>query len=112
MVSDVPGKRRAEATARSIEGVVDVDNVLDTDTAITARVTAAVADDPYTELSEIDMGSDRGIVTLTGQVDSASIREKAEEIAAGQQGVVEVINDLAVEPDEDTPSLKPPRWAW
>ncbi len=52
------------------------------------------------------MGSDRGIVTLTGQVDSASIRERAEEVADQQRGVVEVINDLAVEPDEDTPSLK------
>lgn len=106
VVPDIAGKRRAEAAARSIEGVVDVENVLDTDTAIVARVTAALADDPRTELSEIDVGSDRGIVTLTGQVDSAAIREKAEEIAARQKGVVEVINDLAVESDEDSPSLK------
>ena len=80
--------------------------MLDTDTAIVARVTAALADVHRTELSEIDVGSDRGIVKLTGQVDSASIREKAEEIAVRQRGVVEVINDLMVELDEDTPSLK------
>lgn len=110
VVSDVTGKRRAEATARSIKGVVDVDNVLDTDTAITARVTAALADDPQTELSDIDVGSDRGIVTLTGQVDNTSIRERAEEVAEQQRGVVEVVNDLAVEPDEDTPSLKTRSW--
>jgi uncharacterized protein YrrD len=105
-VPNVAGKRRAETTARSIEGVVDVENTLDTDTAIVARVTAALADDSRTELADVDVTSERGVVTLTGQVDSAEIREAAEETAENQSGVIEVINDLAIEPDEDTEVLE------
>jgi uncharacterized protein YrrD len=105
-VADIAGKRRAEATARSIEGILDVENTLDTDTAIVARVTAALADDSRTELADIDVTSDRGVVTLTGQVDSAEIRDEAEEIAENQVGVMEVVNDLAIESDEDTAALE------
>jgi uncharacterized protein YrrD len=105
-VPSIAGKRRAEATARSTGGVVDVENTLDTDTAIVARVTAALADDPRTQLADISVASDRGVVTLTGQVDSAEIREAAGEIAEQQVGVIEVVNDLAVESDEDTEALE------
>jgi osmotically-inducible protein OsmY/uncharacterized protein YrrD len=104
-VPTIASKRRAEAAARSIDGVVDVENTLSTDTAIASRVTIALADDSRTELADIDVASDRGIITLVGQVDSAEIREAAEEVAESQSGVVEVINDLEVGPDEDTEAL-------
>jgi uncharacterized protein YrrD len=106
----IAGKRRAEAAARSIKGVVDVENKLDTDTAIEARVLAALADDPRTELADISAACDRGIVTLTGQVDNAEIREAAEEVAERQTSVVEVINDLAIGSDEDSELLDAWRW--
>ncbi len=106
VVPDIASKRRAEATARSVEGVVDVENALDTDTAITARIRAALADDPRTELANVNVGSDRGIVTLTGQVDDEKVREAAEEIAEAQTGVVEVVNDLEIEEDRFTALLK------
>jgi uncharacterized protein YrrD len=106
VVPDVASKRRAEATARSVEGIVDVENALDTDTAITARTRAALADDPRTELADVNVASDRGIVTLTGRVDDKAVRKTAEEIAEAQRGVVEVINDLEIEEDEFTPWLK------
>jgi len=105
VVPTIADKRQAEATTRSIEGVVGVENDLDADAAITARVVAALADDPRTEISEIDVASDRGLVTLIGQVDSQRIRQAAEKIAEQQQGVFKVINELEVEPDEITPSL-------
>jgi len=105
-VADVQGKRRAEATARSVEGVIDLANRLNTDSAIAAHVTAALTDDPMTSVAVIDVISEQGVVTLKGQVDSVEIRDAAEEIAEKQPGVVSVINALEVEPDEDTPNLR------
>jgi osmotically-inducible protein OsmY len=104
-VGDVAAKRRAEATARNVEGVVDVENVLHTDTAVAARVEAALADDPRTSLAVIDVTSQHGVVTLRGSVDSPEISEAAEEIAEAQSGVVEVVNALEVDPDEDASVL-------
>lgn len=106
-VADVESKRSAEATARSVEGVVDVENELYADSAIRARVTAALADDPTTEMAVIDVVSEQGLVTLKGQVDSVEIREAAEQIAEKQPGVVSVINELQVKPDRDTLNLRP-----
>lgn len=106
VVPDVATKRHAEATARSVEGVIDVENALAADTAVAAQVTAALATDPRTELAVIEVINKQGIVTLKGQVDSPEVREAAEEIAAQQPGVISVINALEVKPDEDTESLK------
>jgi len=107
LVSDAAVKRHTEATARSVAGVIDVENMLDTDAAITARVTAALLDDARTSTSVIETISQRGIVTLEGQVDSLEIREAAEEIATGQTGVISVVNGLEVQPDADTEALMP-----
>jgi len=106
VVPDIGEKRQAEAAARRVEGVVSVENKLDTDTAIVARVTAALAEDPETELADIDVASERGIVTLVGKVDRGEVRRQAEKIVSQQRGVKEVINELVVEPDEHTPHLK------
>jgi osmotically-inducible protein OsmY len=102
---DVSSKRRAEATARSIPGVVAVVNALDTSLALAARVTAALCDDPRTHLAIIDVTAERGIVTLSGEVDSAGVKEAAEEVASQQAGVISVVNALDVSPDEFTPEL-------
>jgi osmotically-inducible protein OsmY len=105
-VPDVRTKRRVEAVARSIEGVVDVRNELDTQMAVTARVQYALFADPRTELSAIDViNQPSGVVTLKGVVDSVEVQEAAEEIAGETPGVLSVINELSVEPDEDTPFL-------
>jgi uncharacterized protein YrrD len=106
-VTDVESKRRVEATARSVKGMIDVENELHTDNTVTAHVTAALADDPMTDMAVIDVISEQGLVTLKGQVDSVEIRQAAEEIAKKQPGVVSVVNALEVEPDEDTPTLAP-----
>jgi osmotically-inducible protein OsmY len=105
-VPDVRTKRRVEAVARAIEGVVDVQNKLDTEMAMTARVQHALLSDPRTELSAIDVINHHGgLITLKGVVDSVEVSQAAQEIAAAQQGVVSVVNELEVKPDEDTPFL-------
>jgi osmotically-inducible protein OsmY len=101
-VPSVADKRRAEAIARSIEGVVDVENELDTDLAVQTRVMNALLNDPRTNVAVIEVVNESGVVTLKGQVDSADVRKAAEEIASSQPGVLSVVNALEVKPDDDT----------
>jgi len=105
-VPDIRTKRRVEAVARSIAGVIDVQNELDTQVAVTARVRHALFSDPRTELSAIDViNQPVGVITLKGIVDSVKVREAAEEVVSETPGVLSVINELSVAPDEDTPFL-------
>ena len=82
----------------------------DTDAQIWERVTAALEKDDRTTDAAIDVVSEQGLVTLTGRVDSHQVRQAAEEIAAGQAGVLDVINDLAIASKEDEGVLDTP-WA-
>jgi len=61
------------------------------------RVTNALLEDPRTKETVFEVVNDRGIVTLTGTVDSDETRQAAEEIARQQTGVVSVVNELKVE---------------
>jgi osmotically-inducible protein OsmY len=101
-VPSVAAKRHAEAIARAVEGVIDVENLLDTDIAVQTRVLYALLSDPRTSISVIEIVNERGVVTLKGKVDSAKVREAAEEIAAEQPGVLSVVNALEVKPDDYT----------
>lgn len=106
-VKDVDARRTAEMVARRVEGVIDVENQLTTDTGVVARVTAALLEDPRTRLYPIDVASDHGIVTLSGTVPSEEVKKAAEEIARRQKGVVQVINALQVREEEEEPLLPP-----
>lgn len=57
----------------------------------------ALLEDPRTTEAILDVANNRGVVTLTGTVDSEEIRQAAEEIARQQQGVLTVVNELKVE---------------
>ena len=103
VVPDVGIKRRVEAAARSIEGVLDVENVLNTDTGIRARVISALDLDPQTEVAVIHVESKLGVITLSGQVDEENILRYAEQIASQQTGVLKVENQLEIGPDRDAP---------
>lgn len=99
-VPSVAAKRHAEAVARAVEGVIDVENLLDTDIAIRTRVLNELLTDARTNVAVIEVINEQGIVTLRGEVDSAEVRAVAEEIAASQPGVLSVVNALEVKPDE------------
>ena len=105
-VPNVKIKRHAEAIACSVESVLDVENMLDSYAAIVARVTAALASDPRTDVAVIGVVNEQGLVTLKGQVDSPEVEEAAEQIAAQQPGVISVVNALEVKPDDVTELLK------
>lgn len=100
-VASVAAKAEADAIARGVPGIVDVHNALTPDTALTARITAALADDPVTALAPIEVISLLGVVTLQGRVPTPAIRERAEQIARSIPGVRTVINALELrQPDE------------
>lgn len=53
-------------------------------------------DDPDLQLHRFDVSVTDGKVTLTGQLRSAELRQRAEALAAGIRGVREVVNHIVV----------------
>lgn len=68
------------------------------DTEITARVKAAVFAEPGLKTLQISVDTVKGVVTLTGTVDSQANSDKARTLAAAVPDVKEVSNKLVVAP--------------
>ena len=66
------------------------------DAAITAKVKTALAKDKDTSAMAVNVDTDKGYVTLKGEVKSASERDKAAQLARNVEGVRGVNNNLAV----------------
>lgn len=79
----------APATRQSAGDYID-------DSMVTAKVKAALLDDPMLSASRIEVTTDQGIVKLTGAVDSEQSINRARELAASQDGVKSVQTDLSV----------------
>ena len=68
------------------------------DAAITTRVKAKLASDvSLSSVTNVNVNTTNGVVTLAGQVENEDIRRRAEQIAGGVEGVVSVTNNLQVE---------------
>ncbi len=111
-------KVQAEKAAMSVDGVEGVMNKLEIastsgmgegsaikqyigDAAVTTKVKASLAADMITEATEISVETDRGVVKLTGQVDSYEEKLQASKVAYGIDGVKKVENELTLAPDAD-----------
>jgi len=66
------------------------------DTAITTKVKAAIFGDSALKVLQINVETFKGVVQLSGFVNSHESAKKAGEVARGVKGVVEVKNDLVV----------------
>lgn len=99
-VDSYHAKLKAEEAAKSVKGVLAVVNninvkpIVRTDSQIREDVISALLADPVTESFEVDVNVDDGIVTLTGEVDSYTEKNVAEEVAERVKGVVDVENAL------------------
>ena len=95
--------------ARSVTGVKEVRNDLVVsskphattgqdidDSALTASVKAKLMDDSTTKAHEINVGTQKGVVQLTGFVDSTASKARAGELAGSVDGVATVRNDLEI----------------
>ncbi len=68
------------------------------DAALTAKVKAALIADAGLSTATINVDSLKGVVTLSGTVDSEALKTKAGEIAKGVKDVKSVTNNLTVKP--------------
>jgi hyperosmotically inducible periplasmic protein len=105
-VDSPEAKAAAEEVAKGIEGVQSVKNdlqvvapaarkMVDTkDSDIDKAVKARLAKD--TQVKKVDVRTDAGVVTLTGEVPSIVASAKASEMARGVAGVKSVKNELTV----------------
>lgn len=66
------------------------------DTVITSKVKAAIFDEPTLKTMQINVETFKGVVQLSGFVDSAQSVSKAGEVAARVKGVISVKNDLSI----------------
>lgn len=66
------------------------------DTAITAKVKAAILAEPGLKSLQIDVDTRDATVTLSGSVDSDMMRHRARQIAMSTEGVRNVVDNLNV----------------
>ena len=66
------------------------------DSVITTKVKAAIFNEPSLKVFQINVKTYKGVVQLSGFVDSSENARKAGEIALGVTGVKELKNDLTV----------------
>jgi hyperosmotically inducible protein len=66
------------------------------DTTITTTVKAKLAAEKGSTLTRVQVDTNRGVVQLTGVVDSSADRSLAERVTRGVGGVKNVVNNLQV----------------
>lgn len=66
------------------------------DSAITAKVKAAIFDEDSLKSRQINVETFKGVVQLSGFVDSSKNSRKAEQLAEDVDGVKSVINNIVV----------------
>jgi osmotically-inducible protein OsmY len=79
------GTRTSESTGEYMDNSV-----------ITAKVKAAILEDPILKVFQINVESFKGEVQLSGFVDSAEASARAVQIARGVKGVTSVKNSMVV----------------
>ncbi|HEX9772941.1 MAG TPA: BON domain-containing protein [Steroidobacteraceae bacterium] len=107
-VDNAQQKDQATKVASSVTGVKEVRNDLRVSTpqatagqviddgTVTASVKAKLIDDSTTKAYQINVETQKGVVQLTGFVDSTASKTRAGELARSVDGVAEVRNDLEI----------------
>jgi len=90
-IGDTVDKAEKKMTEQSAKAGQAID-----DTEITARVKAAVFAEPGLKTLQISVDTVKGVVTLTGTVDSQTNSDKARTLAAAVADVRDVSNKLVV----------------
>jgi len=79
----------------------------ESDTAITAKVkTKITTDRSITSASNIDVSTQKKVVTLSGTAENGVAKERAVALARGTEGVVDVVDNLSLAPE--TAQASPP----
>jgi osmotically-inducible protein OsmY len=67
------------------------------DAKITASVKTKLAAEKMATLTKVDVDTNKGTVYLTGNVENASVKARATEIARNVSGVRDVVNNLMIQ---------------
>jgi hyperosmotically inducible protein len=79
-----------------------------TDTGVTTKVKAKLAAANDVPASKIEVSTHNGVVTLTGNVDSAETKERALQLARETKGVTDVVDMISVQTAEGTGNAPEP----
>ncbi|MGE0087615.1 MAG: BON domain-containing protein [Desulfococcaceae bacterium] len=79
------GTQKRESTGEYVDNSV-----------LTSKVKAEIFNDPMLKVFQIDVETFKGVVQLSGFVDSAKVSARAAEVAASVKGVKSVKNSLVV----------------
>ncbi|HAZ54232.1 MAG TPA: BON domain-containing protein [Franconibacter helveticus] len=94
-------KSAADSAGQKIDSSMNkVGNFMD-DSAITAKVKAALVDDENIKSTDISVETEKNVVTLSGFVESQAQAEEAVKIAKGVEGVKSVSDKLHVRDGKD-----------
>ena len=85
----------AAVAAKSAEGSVGTEQTVE-DSELTTTVRKAIAADPQLQSQPIVVETEDAAVTLTGKVDSPSLRDRAVQLAGSIDGVAQVEDRLEV----------------
>lgn len=101
------GSQRSEARGHRGRGPR---NATRSDTAIADEIYFRLTEDDHIDASEILVGVEGGVVTLTGEVPERRMKHLAEDLVANVRGVQEVKNVIRV--DRGEKSFGPPGREW
>ncbi|MBE0623263.1 MAG: BON domain-containing protein [Burkholderiales bacterium] len=88
--ADQPAKAKSAAADSKTESAGEYVD----DAVVTAKVKAAVLEEPTLKSAEINVETFKGVVQLSGFVGSRADMDKATELAKGVQGAKSVKNDM------------------
>jgi hyperosmotically inducible protein len=90
-----PGQTADKLAAQTGQAADKLASVAD-DSAITAKVKAAILAEPGLKSLQIDVDTKNATVTLSGNVASDNLRDRAKQIAMSTEGVRNVVDNLSV----------------
>lgn len=90
LTANEAGKKMGEATDKIVVAVDDAE--------ITTKVKAAIFAEPGLKTLQISVDTVKGVVTLSGSVDSQSNSDRAKALAGAVAGVKDVENRLVLKP--------------
>jgi osmotically-inducible protein OsmY len=67
------------------------------DANITAQVKTKLAAEKLATLTKVDVDTNKGTVYLTGNVENATVKARATEVARSVSGVRDVVNHLTIQ---------------
>jgi len=82
-----------QVAAKTSEAATKTADAID-DSALTAKVKAAILAEPGLKSLQIGVETKDAVVTLTGAVDSPPMKDRAKQIAASVSGVRDVVDNL------------------